>query len=89
MSKCPICKKELLLVGNMADDGTQHCSDDHYSYGHSYGSHTETFQDGPDILSVTWHYTEDEVSRRKRNALTNMFLDYVQGHGNDAVLGNR
>jgi hypothetical protein len=86
MSKCPICKKELELIGDMSDDGTLHCPDDHYLYDHSYGQHKEEFNTGSELLSVTWHYTEDEVSRRKRNALTNTYLDYVLGRGNDSIL---
>jgi len=80
MNTCPFCKKELIKSGDLSEDGSEKCPDNHYFYSHSYGCHElilDLSGDRSSVLTFGWHYSEPEYEGKAREAVIKAFIDYA------------
>ena len=84
MSTCPVCNKDLVVVGDIHEDGMERCPDNHYTFTHSYGSYHTVISDGTDYTKMeTCHgYNEGENTARAREEAEAVFALYLKIRSN-------
>lgn len=79
--RCEICKKTLIIKGDLREDGSEECPDKHYFHHHSYGNHEEYLDatgHGMITMSIRWSYLESEEISKKRNESRKAFIEYAK-----------